>query len=927
MQRVLAGLGLLLAVAVCAAAVLARHLAHAPLDLAFLVPYLEQALSRADPPLVARIAGAELAWDSHEREVELRARDVRLLGPTGEAVASLSVVAVHVDGHALLHGVLAPRRIDLLGPRLQLLRATGGVHLGVGEGSTGAGGDVLVRRFVEGGPDASLRRVQVRDGEVVIDDQASGTIWRAPDVDIDLERGADEIALRLRGRVEIGAAAVPFEAEGLYALQAQILTGRLTFERVQPADLAAGVSNAELAARLRRVAMPVRGRVRMTMGDGLHVRRVEVKVVGGRGKIIAPELPAGEVPVDRLRLAVALDPDAETLVVDELQLNQGRLAVQAHGRLEGSAGARRGDAVITASLLRTDDLRAYWPVGAIPSVRNWVTSRVTAGVVREVNFHLGAREGETGGVALEAFDASLVFDGLTVRYLDALPAVQGVGGKGTITPGACRFNVSRGVQGGLNVVKATVDMTDLDRGSRRVAVRASVNGPVTSALTLARAEPLAGKRLGIDPGDAAGVVTADVAVDLPLRRGLAAGDVAVALSAKMRDVAVHNVFQGWSVAGGDLGLDLRGGSLDLAGRATLEGAPITVAWHEKLTQRSSRRVDVSGRLDAAARAALGFGLEPQVQGPVDVRAHLAQEEGRGRLDVNADLAPATLDLPLLAVKKPAGTPATAEARLALTGDVVTAIESFGLHAGGTSATGRATRMADGRRWRTLDAAAAIASREAGRPPGRLNLAVRATPDAHHFVLTSDDAGALFRVFGPGADAVGGQLRYAGTGDMAQGLALDGQLELRNFTLRRSPLLARIATLTSVSGIASALQGGGIAMQELRAGLAYRGNTLTITEGVASGPSLSVLMSGTVERPGWTSALRGTFVPSYYGLNTAAGRVPVLGKLATGGKGEGIQAFDFTVSGPLGEPQIKVSLSSAAPGVLRNVFRRAPDVRR
>ena len=926
MRGVLRALGLLLTGAVCAVGVVAWQLAHGPIDLAFLVPYLERALSRADS-VVARIAGAELAWDSHAHEIELRARDVHLLGPTGETVASLPVVAVHIDGEALLEGVLAPRRIDLIGPRLRLLRTTGGVHLGVGEGGAGAGGDVLVRRFVAGGPGVSLRRVEVRHGEIVIDDQMNGELWRAPGVDVDLERGADVITVALRGGVEIGDAVVPFRAGAEYGLQTATLAGRLTFAGVDPAAVAERVSSAEVAALLRRLALPVRGSIRATFGEGLRARRVKVKALGGPGKIITPELPATEMPVDRLRLAAALDPDAGTVVVDDFQLNQKRMAVRVQGRLEGPGDGRRADIVVSASHLRTDDLRAYWPRTAIPAVRDWVTSRVTGGVVREANVRLSARARETGAVALEAFDGSLVFDGLGVQYLDGLPRVQGVGGTGTITQTACRFRVARGMLDRLNVVRATVDITGLDRGTPRVAVRASVNGPVASALALAQAEPLAGKRLGIDPAAAAGVIAADVGLDFPLRRQLAARDVDVVVSAKMREVALRKVLRGWSVADGDLALDLRGGSLDLAGRATLEGAPITVSWHEQLTPRPSRRLDVSGRLDSAARAALGADLEPYLQGPVDVRARLAQQGQQGRLDVTADLGSATLDLPLLAVKKSAGSPATADAQIALAGDVVTAVERFDFRAGGTSATARATRTKDGGGWRTLDAAATIASREAGRPSGHLNLAIRPTATAHHFVLTSDDAGALFRMLGPGADAVGGQLKYEGTGDMdVQGMSLDGRLELRDFTILRSPLLARIASLTSVSGIASALQGSGIAIRELRAGIASRGTTLTITDAVASGPSLSVLLSGTIERTGWTSALRGTFVPSYYGLNTAAARVPVLGKLATGGKGEGVHAFDFTVSGPVGAPQISVNpLSSIAPGVLRDLVRRAPGI--
>src|SRR5262249_58226631 len=95
------------------------------------------------------------------------------------------------------------------------------------------------------------------------------------------------------------------------------------------------------------------------------------------------------------------------------------------------------------------------------------------------------------------------------------PTAQGIGGTATLTPGACRFHVARGMVDRLNVVRATIDMTGLDRGTPRVAVRAAVNGPVASALALARAKALAGERLGIDPADAAGGLAAGARARLP----------------------------------------------------------------------------------------------------------------------------------------------------------------------------------------------------------------------------------------------------------------------------------------------------------------------------------------------------------------------------------------------------------------------------
>ncbi|HLY37096.1 MAG TPA: AsmA-like C-terminal region-containing protein, partial [Candidatus Binatia bacterium] len=288
----------------------------------------------------------------------------------------------------------------------------------------------------------------------------------------------------------------------------------------------------------------------------------------------------------------------------------------------------------------------------------------------------------------------------------------------------------------------------------------------------------------------------------------------------------------------------------------------------------------------------------------------------------------TVTAPVLAVAKPPGAPGSAEVRIALVRGVATRIERFAVSAGGASVTGRAGLGAGGSRLETLETKAIIEARDAAHPLGHLTLDVRRDRATHVFVLRSDDAGALFRAFGAGTDATGGRLRYAGTvGVGTAGMPLDGHLEVHDFTLLRSPLLARLTTLSSLSGIANLLQNRGVRFDRLDAGISNRDRTVTIADAVASGRSVNVNVSGTIDRGDWTTSLRGTLKPSYYGLNAAAGRVPFVGKLITG-QGGVLQAFEFEVSGPLAAPRVSVDpLRSVAPGALRHVGRRATAIRR
>ena len=63
---------------------------------------------------------------------------------------------------------------------------------------------------------------------------------------------------------------------------------------------------------------------------------------------------------------------------------------------------------------------------------------------------------------------------------------------------------------------------------------------------------------------------------------------------------------------------------------------------------------------------------------------------------------------------------------------------------------------------------------------------------------------------------------------------------------------------------------------------------------------------------------GTVVPAYT-LNTVLGKVPVLGDLLLGGKGEGVFAITYAIKGPLEKPRVTVNpLSALAPGFLRGI---------
>jgi hypothetical protein len=258
-------------------------------------------------------------------------------------------------------------------------------------------------------------------------------------------------------------------------------------------------------------------------------------------------------------------------------------------------------------------------------------------------------------------------------------------------------------------------------------------------------------------------------------------------------------------------------------------------------------------------------------------------------------------------------------RLALADGKPRAVEQFKLRIAQSLIIGRATRSADGA-WESVDARADLVSGEHATP-GVALLRVRPAQSDHTLALTSTDAGALMRQLGY-QHMRGGRFEFDGTVDLERtDVPFAGRGRILDFIVTGSPVFLRLAALTSVAGFAEALGDNRLRFDFVKADISQRHGAFTITTGKLKGPVLSVKLGGVVDAAAGTVDVRGTLIPSYYGINTGVKNVPLIGGVLKHVTGEAIQAFDFRVQGQLSDPQVSVDpLSSMAPGALRDLVR-------
>ena len=149
------------------------------------------------------------------------------------------------------------------------------------------------------------------------------------------------------------------------------------------------------------------------------------------------------------------------------------------------------------------------------------------------------------------------------------------------------------------------------------------------------------------------------------------------------------------------------------------------------------------------------------------------------------------------------------------------------------------------------------------------------------------------------------------------------LTAQSVRVARVPALAQILTLGAFSGVANTLNGEGIQFSDVSSRMALRGKTLEITEARATGDALGLTTHGYLDLSKRELDLAGAMAPAY-ALNSAVGKIPVLGALMISRQGEGIFGLTYSAKGALKAPRLFVNpLSLATPGMLRRVFDGVP----
>lgn len=190
-------------------------------------------------------------------------------------------------------------------------------------------------------------------------------------------------------------------------------------------------------------------------------------------------------------------------------------------------------------------------------------------------------------------------------------------------------------------------------------------------------------------------------------------------------------------------------------------------------------------------------------------------------------------------------------------------------------------------------------------------------------VNSSDAGAFLKAVGIYDNIVGGTLSLNGAPIGNNSRDVKGNLVIRDFSVVKAPILAQLLGALSLEGIGEQLGNKGIVFSRLQSGFAWVNrpgkDIMSFKDGRTSGSALGLTFNGIYNRREKQIDITGTIIPAA-GINTFASKIPLIGRLITGGKNKALFAATYSIKGPSSNPRTLVNpLSVLTPGILRDIF--------
>ena len=378
----------------------AWRLSAGPVRVDFLTPYLEQALDNPARGLRVDIGEMVVRWAGWARNVDLQAREIRVLGADGATVAVLPTLSIELSLRALPHGQVAPTFVEVVEAEANLVRnQKGRFEFNIGHEAADeqehsqlmpAMLDMLSTDATTSDALRFLQAVRLADCRVTVQDQALGRSWVVELAHLELR--SDPAGLRLTFGLTIALGAQPAKVNGtaLYDRSKQLVDISTSLAGF---DTEAIASIAPQLRQLPSLHSVLHGELSVSVAVDGTVEQATFDIIGGAGEVSFADRMVKALPISELTLRGRFDGASQRLDLALASLAFGSAdrsgpTVSISGTASDLDAQPNAKAQARVTSIPVDDLGLYWPRGLGSSARDWVTRNIKTGTVTEATMDI-----------------------------------------------------------------------------------------------------------------------------------------------------------------------------------------------------------------------------------------------------------------------------------------------------------------------------------------------------------------------------------------------------------------------------------------------------------------------------------------------------------------------------------------------------------
>lgn len=605
-------------------------------------------------------------FDGWDDPLAIHAINTTVLLPGGQLFTSVPDVGIRAEWGALLGGEVVLDEVRISDPSIYLHRSADG-HIMIGNNEGDSTHTVPLAVLFGGMQGDDAEQEMVHRPDIFIEDATLRLYSEDLEGSVDITEAY--IAIRnlndnyqLNARLPVNyEQSFTLQLNGEYAMGSGLYTLSASYDAM-PVQFACVW--AKICEGYAPLDATLKGTLDVALAQGEDVPRIAF--TASTQNAVLGQAEWFEQPLEFPELSVrgSLDLAQKELHLAELVGATKDFSVKADGQYFYST--EPATLLLNASLenLAVEKIAPYWPHSLASQTRDWVTARITTGMVpsAKLSLKLEPKHHESEFFPAEILAAEVHVQNATVNALADAPPFEGVNATVRFTGESMEAEGTSARLGKLAISDLKVAMMNLNDPVVPTQASFAYSGALPDAITLLQAKPFTfDDHLKLSSKSAKGVVDGTIAIDF---KAFAEGDsktinwdaVQYDVAAKLNDV-FYPSFMGKADIGGFAGeLQATNKSFSLNGSGQIDGTKLT----GKVSKAEGKAMEyeAKGSISAGLLSRYGLPVDDYVQGLLKVDAKVVDTSVFPTVTATIDARSATLKAEELFWTKRSGEAAT-----------------------------------------------------------------------------------------------------------------------------------------------------------------------------------------------------------------------------------------------------------------------------